>query len=158
MNCTRRFIRVASSQGIELLPPEALSSLPRDCHPSTRSILLPMCPVCTPSLPNPSLPALHSGREGLKGIRNRKVLASPWKVFSLFSPVGRVEGREKRVGVMRGSPSRPAHPPHRVPHVVRHQQGAAPVHCDAHGPAHGVPLIVHEAGQHVERLAGGGAA
>jgi hypothetical protein len=47
----------------------------------------------SPSLPNPSLPALHPPNRGERG--SKRV------AFSLFSPEGRVEGWEKRAGVMR---------------------------------------------------------
>src|SRR5215210_8862533 len=48
--------------------------------------------------------------------------------------------------------------PYRVAHVVRHQQGAALVDHDTHGTPHRIAVLFDEAGQHVDRLAGGGAA
>src|SRR5215216_5063178 len=53
MNCTRRLIRVVSSQGIEFLPSGTLGPSSRNCHPSTRSDLLPMSPAYTLRKPHP---------------------------------------------------------------------------------------------------------
>src|SRR5947209_8411613 len=108
MNLTRWFIRVVSSQGIKSSLPGLDIPSSRDCHPSTRSDLLPMSPVCTPPRPSsPSLPPDPPGEEGGRrgATRNPSLLFS--KLTTPSSPGGRGGGWEKRAGVMRAPPAPP---------------------------------------------------